>query len=244
MKPAEAPSKEVRNHSLMLSEPTRAGYSPEESSFCPGFSHTDDSSFVIRVHKAAGDVLGLKLFYHSLQVQSIEPGSVLSKHSENIPIGSSISSVNGRPATVRNIRNLLRECRYLTEIYLMFARQDKPAYLRRQSQHRLSQSSATGSNSMMSPSSSQLSSMWRRVSETATLPLSDSGVMPIDFNKLSRDSMGMWTRSMVRDSSLPNLELAEARDSFEEEYDESPNCWRARRRAKRASWSGSYPPET
>ena len=230
-----------RSPSLIALEPTRPGESPGESAVCPQHHVTSDSSFVVCVHKEAGDVIGLKLFYHSLQVQAIEPGSILSKHADLIPLGSSISSVNGRTATVRNIRNLLRECRYLTEVYLVFNRSEATEISRRQSNHRLSHSSATGSISLTSPSLSQLSSMWRRASETATLPVSEAGVVPIDFNKLTRDSMGMWTRSIVRDTSLPNMELGETEDSFEAEYGESPTAWRARRRAKRASWSGTYP---
>ena len=229
-----------REPSGMTSEPTRA-----EEFVAQGLTKEMNSDFVsIMIHKEVGDVVGLKLFYHSLQIQSIEPDSAVSRYGDQVPAGGSICSVNGKPATVKNVRNLLRECRYLSDVYLVL-RRGPDGSSSRCSQHRLSYSSATGSSSMVSPTPSQLSSMWRRASETATLPISDNaGVVPIDFNKLSRDSMGMWTRGIVRDSSLPDLPLAaEEVDSFAEEYGESPNTWRARRRAKRASWSGAYPDE-
>lgn len=224
-----------RQPSQLVSEITRTGESPGESAFGSMPKTSDDGSVTISVRKSIGKLLGLKLFYHSLQVQSIEPDTALSQHSASIPAGSTIISVNGKCATTRNIRNLLRECRYLPEVYIVIQKQGAP----RQGLHRLSNSSATGSGSHISPSPSQLSSMWRRASETATLPVSDSGALPvpIDFDKLSRDSMGMWTRGIVRDSSLPDLQI----DSLEADIEETPNSWRARRRVKRASWSGTYP---
>ena len=221
--------------SHLVNEPTRSGESPGESTFfCPG----EEGSVTISIKKKADEILGIRLFYHSLQIQRIEANSALIKHSSSIPVGSSIISVNGKIATIRNIRTLLRECRHLSEVSIVIQQSAL-----QQPHHRLSQSSATGSGSHVTPSPSQLSSMWRRASETATLAVSDSSVVPvpIDFEKLSRDSMGMWTRGIVRDSSLPDLPIGEDVDSFEAEYGESPNTWRARRRAKRASWSGTYP---
>jgi hypothetical protein len=226
----------------MASEPTRLDepgplVSPETSS-----SPVDDLC-TFAIHKDAGEVLGLKLFLNSLRIQSIQPNSAVSQYAASIPLGGSIFSVNGKPATVRNIRNLLRECRYLTDVFLVIRKGGKaPIY--RGSQHRLSHSSATGSSSIASPTASQLSSLWRRVSDTATLSQSEgTGVVPIDFQKLSKDSIGMWTRGIVRDTSLPTLPTAiEDRSSFDDEFRESPSKWRERRRrAKRASWSGSYP---
>ena len=235
-------SKGVRQESQIASEPTRLDepipvVTPETSN-----SAVDDLC-TVAVHKDAGEVLGLKLFLHSLSIQSIQPESAVSKYTASIPMGGSICSVNGKPATVRNIRNLLRECRYLTDVFLVIRRGGE-VQVSRVSQHRLSHSSATGSSSLASPTASQLSSLWRRVSETATLPQSEgTGVVPIDFQKLSKDSIGMWTRGIVRDTSLPALPTAiEDTSSFDEEFRESPSKWRERRRrAKRASWSGSYP---
>jgi hypothetical protein len=224
----------------ITSEPTRA-----EESVSQAPKRLVNTDFVsIMIHKDVGEVVGLRLFYHSLQIQSIAPDSAISQFVEQVLVGGTICSVNGKPATVKNVRNLLRECRYLSDVYLVLRRGPESSSSR-VNQHRLSHSSATGSSSIVSPTPSQLSSMWRRASETATLPISDNtGVVAIDFNKLSRDSMGMWTRGIVRDSSLPELPLAaEEIDSFADEYGESPNTWRARRRAKRASWSGAYPEE-
>ena len=141
------------------------------------------------------------------------------------PIGSSICLVNGKSTTVPNVKSLLRECFYMREVQIGISRSGDCTQCPGYSGHRQSHSSATGS---VSPTPSQLSSMWRRVSETGSLPISESAVVPIDFDKLSRDSMSMWTR---RNGSLPDP----LRDSFEADFGESPSAWRARRRAKRSS---------
>ena len=210
-----------------VSEVTRTGESPVESHFV-GTNSKGDTEVIISLQKNSGDKLGLKLFHNSLRVQSVEDDSVLAEFSDRISLGFSIVVVNGTVASVDNIKRLLRECRWLTDVTLTFS---KPQAFTSGIKKAQSCSSDMAS-APHSPSPSQLSTMWRRVSETGSLPVSSEGVVPIDFAKLSKDSMVMWTRN----SSLPDPTIRQP----DGECGESPTSWRARRRAKRSSCDGDY----
>ena len=210
----------------LASEPTRLGESPGESAFvAPANARETSDTMTVTIRKNAGERLGLKLFFHSVQIQAIEEDSVMSQYSCDIPIGSSICLVNGKSATVPNVKSLLRECLYLREVQIVISRSGDCTQCPGYTSYRKSHSSGGAS---LSPTPSQLSSMWRRVSETGSVAVPETPVVPIDFDKLSRDSMSMWTR---RNGSLPDP----LRDSFEAECAESPPAWLARRRAKRSS---------
>ena len=61
----------------------------------------------------------------------------------------------------------------------------------------------------------------RRSSELSIVAPATKGVTAIDFDKLSKDSIGMWTRK-ASTTSKPT-------DSFAAEYGESPTSWRRRK---------------
>ena len=189
----------------LISEPTQIGDYPGDSLVVsnvtgarvfPGTPHV-----CISVSKSPGVKLGLRLFRSSLQVQSFEPNTPLCKFVNEVPIGSSIYSVNGQLVSLNNIRQILRDCRNETSVALVFSKSPFPATVagRTASSHRLSHSSTSSVN--LSPTPSQ----WRRTSsEGVGDPPYHEGMTTIDFQQLSKDSMGMWTRgSSAARQSLP-----------------------------------------
>lgn len=184
-----------------VSEATCAGDSPGESHFYDPQAKSDNSEITVNVKKESGSILGLRLFHNSQQIQSIEKSSALASFMMQIPIGASIRSVNGTQADVSTVKGLLRDCRDRTMVSLVISTDSIGGRHLASSKRQSQCSSAVSSGNPLSPSPSQLSSMWRRVSETGSLPVSGDGrVVPIDFSKLTRDSMGMWTRN----GSLPD----------------------------------------
>jgi hypothetical protein len=204
-----------------VSEETQPGESPGESHFIGSNEAKQTGEFLMSFKKKKGELLGLKLFHSSLQIQSISRGCVVALSGQDIPIGAAICAVNGMNTSIATIKQQLRECRDLEEVVLTVhfaADETLPRSVKRESH------SSVASSNVLSPSPSQLSSMWRRVSETGSLPVSSEGVVPIDFHKLTKDSMGMWTRN----GSLPDCRTG---------YGESPT---STGRVKRASYDGIY----
>lgn len=174
------------------------------------------SSIRLVVQKEPGQLLGLRLFKLSLEVQSIEPESPLSIYQRDVPMGSLISNVNGVVPTLENVKHLLRECRDLPSVCLVFLRPPciLPLTTRQRSLVHVKRASYSSNSSSRgySPTPSQLSTMWRRVSETGSnccqLPPATTtppqsmpeGVTAIDFSQLSRDFPKLWTRGR---GSLP-----------------------------------------
>ena len=230
----------------LVSEITQAGeLGPGESVFRPNQGSVfriDEDSVRILLRKQEGDLLGMKLFRSSLEVQSIEDNSVLSSFRSDLPIGCQISSINGVVPTTQSVKQLLRECRDLSTVLLVFSR---PSTHRTRTIERISSTkrlSHSSSSSMgYSPTPSQLSNMWRRVSETGSQPMpmpdhNTDGVTAIDFTKLSRSSMNMWTRN----TSLP-ARHEDQRLTFEEEFTESPSFLQAIKVSRNTASRSSLP---
>ena len=217
----------------------------------------------ILLKKRESEPLGIRLKNQSTIVQSIEKGAALWKFSNDIPQFANICNVNGVVPTPDSIKQLLRDCRGLSTVFIAFSRKPVDVTLppnavgmsrRHGSAARMSHSS-TSSAAGYSPTPSQLSTMWRRVSEVGSVPTETAlltqsvaspgydigGVTPIDFGKLSRDSMGMWTRQFSSRISFPSLVHPDTEDpgsngrhnaAFDEElFSDSPNRKEARMRA-------------
>lgn len=244
---------------------------PVQPSIKESVSKIGDDYVRILLKKRESEPLGIRLKKSSTVVQSIEQGSALWKFSGDIPQFANICNVNGVVPTCDTIKQLLRDCRGLSAVFIAFS--IKPADVvpptngvglsrRHGSTARMSHSS-TSSAAGYSPTPSQLSSMWRRVSEVGSLPTDAAmytqsgtspatapaydlgGVTPIDFGKLSRDSIGMWTRQFSTRVSFPSLVQNDPEDTgsnyrnhltFEEEFTESPSSYKKRKEStKRAS---------
>ena len=187
------------------------------------------SEVCVKVSKLSGDKLGLKLYRSSLQVQSFEPGTALWKFVHEVPSGSTIHSVNGHLASMSNIRDLLRDCLNQILVDLVFTISVKPPYSRRTlSSHRMSYSSQSSTGP--SPAGRILSDIARRGSsdipyEPCQPEEKSQGMTQIDFEKLSKESMSMWTRK----TSMISRNSHQSADSFSAEYGESPTSWRRRK---------------
>jgi hypothetical protein len=179
----------------LISEETEAGENdhilPDEGMYVPSTTGAKSTPVRILLTKQLGELLGLRLFKGSLEVQSIEPDSALAPHLKDVPMGSFVSSINGVTATIENVRRLLRECRGMSSVTLIFIRPPciLPLLGRQRSNYvkRLSYSSNNSSSRGYSPTPSY---QWRRSSDTA-----GSAPAPIDFSQLSKDFPRMWTRS-------------------------------------------------
>ena len=189
--------------SRMRSEVTQADDFPGTSRFVNEYVNHVTS---VVVEKAIGEKLGLKLYSNTVRVQSIEKGSALERHGTLIPVGSVICVVNSTPATEVNIRGLLRDCLNRSSASITLS---APSWISAGESRR----SSNRENSSRSESSVMRGSV-------------DLGVVPIDFNKLSRDSMKMWTRN----ASLPDPRMSWVDDELEGE----------RRKPKRSSCEGIY----
>ena len=254
-------------------------------------SKMSDNYVRILLRKQENEPLGLRLRHGSVTLQSIERGSALWKFSNEIPVDAIICNINGVVPTVDTIKQLLRDCRSLSTVFIAFAKPTPNITIpavnnlvgmsrRHGSTARMSHSS-TSSAAAYSPTPSQLSNMWRRVSEVGSIPTDHGallamppysgtspggangydvgGVTPIDFGKLTRDSMSMWTRPtsvgggggggtirLTTSSGLSPVDHSDEDDisgsnyrhhlTFEEEYSESPSEYKKRKESrKRAS---------
>lgn len=171
--------------SRMVSEVTQAGESSGETRFSAYPSKLDES--VVSVKKKKGEKLGIRLFPGTTRIQSIEADSVLSRKRYGIPVNSRICLVNTVIATDQNIRDILRECLDRTSVSITFSSEKGMVGSTRGS---LKENITPRSCSAQSGSSVPRQSI-------------DQGVVMIDFNKLSRDSIQMWTRNPSRNASLP-----------------------------------------
>ncbi len=194
--------------------PLEAGMRLQSSNQGPVASQ---SSIRLVVMKKPGQLLGLRLFKSSLEVQSIEPESPLSIYLRDVPMGSIIASINNVAPNLDSVRQLLRDCKDLPSVCLVFVRPPclLPLTSRQKSQSqpymKCASYSSNSSSRGYSPTPSKLSTMWRRVSEsgsccafpqvTTTPPQAmPEGVTAIDFTQLSRDFPKLWTRGR---GSLP-----------------------------------------
>jgi len=224
----------------LVSEITQVGEAePGQSEFQPEneqLSKITHNYIRILVRKREGDKLGIRLNRRTVDIHSFERDSPLWTFSNEIPVGSSICNINGLVPNVDTIRKLLRDCRPLSSVLISFTRPKIPVGIttttttssvvavptiqlplataapptQRHGSSRFSHSSNSSINGY-SPTPSQLSTMWRRVSEAGSnldmqaaaalmLPPPSvtpecGGVTPIDFDRLTKDSMGMWTRN-------------------------------------------------
>jgi hypothetical protein len=227
----------------LVSEITQAGdYETGE------FEHDDiekpvfkiaDNCIRILARKKEGEKLGIRLMPRTVDIHSFERDSPLGKFSNEIPVGSSICDINGVVPNTDTIRSLLRECRPLSTVVLVLRVKTTPPSVgasrsffqtqeglnpppagQRNGSSRFSHSSTSSVG--YSPTPSQLSTLWRRVSEsgalepTLTLPQATAeGVTPIDFDRLARNSMSMWTRSGRGSLPTPSSRLPD--QSIDEE---------------------------
>ena len=279
----------VRDELELVSEITQAGDNeqdrivPEHNS--ESVSKISDNYVRILLRKQEGEPLGVQLKRNSTEISSIQRGSALWKFSNEIPSCASICNVNGLVPTPDTIKQLLRDCRGLSTVFIAFSKKVPPDMSlpanavplsrRHGSTARMSHSS-TSSAAAYSPTPSQLSTMWRRVSEVGSIPTDPAvltlppptgtspatggydigGVTPIDFGKLSRDSMAMWTRQIApgrgsvfgttlpfeHDRSEDDLSNYRHHLTFEEEFSESPSEYKKRKQSrKRASIEDTNP---
>ena len=195
--PLNSEDKHKRGSARMVSDITQAGESPCVSHYTGNCSRLFGTTIVVR--KKRGEKLGLRLFPNSVNVHSIEVDSVLYRHRFEIPSGSRICLVENTVVSESNIREILRECVKSTSVSITFgsgeSQRATSIQLNRPTVARLESSHVTPrSGSAMSDTGN---SVVPRVSV-------DLGMVPIDFSKLSRDSIQMWTRKPARNSSLPD----------------------------------------